>query len=200
MEYVAEVEPAYSGIATHSLMVPMQKHETPTMDFITKDEFRALETACDITTFLGSRDKLMLLILYNSGTRVSEMLSLKYSDIKGSDAIFHNKHGNKITRSGVRFRIEKLVKKASDDAPSLLEKNITPHSFRHSVAMNLLQSGVDISTISIWLGHSSIETTHKYMVSDIELKRKAMELAGASGNSNFKYKPSNDILAFLSTL
>ena len=41
--------------------------------------------------------------------------------------------------------------------------------------MNLLQAGVDISTIAIWLGHSSILTTHKYMVADIELKRKAME-------------------------
>ncbi len=55
--------------------------------------------------------------------------------------------------------------------------------------MNLLISGVDISTIAIWLGHSSIETTHKYMIADMELKRKAMEKVGSAGNSSYKYKP-----------
>ena len=66
--------------------------------------------------------------------------------------------------------------------------------------MNFLQSGVDISTIAIWLGHSSIETTHKYMVADLELKRKAMELAGDCGNKTYSYKPSSDILEFLKSL
>ena len=63
---------------------------------------------------------------------------------------------------------------ASNECPLLLEKNISVHTFRHSVAMNLLQAGVDISTIAIWLGHNSIETTHKYMVADLEIKRKAI--------------------------
>ena len=84
--------------------------------------------------------------------------------------------------------------------PSLSEKNITPRTFRHSVAMNLLASGVDISTIAIWLGHSSIETTHKYMVADMELMRTAMEKAGSAGNDSYRYKPSSDILNFLNSL
>lgn len=242
MKYVAEVEPEFSGIVKRSLMIPMQKHVIPIMDFITKDEFLAMVNTCDTSTPLGSRDKLMLLILYNSGARVSEMLSIKCSDIKDADlpertcikilgkgrkerliplwkntskylakcnhangikkndAIFKNKNGANLTRSGVRFRINKIVKKASETMPTLKEKNITPHSFRHSVAMNLLRAGVDISTIAIWLGHTSIETTHKYMVADIELKRKAMEQAGTVGDSSLQYKPSNDILAFLNTL
>ena len=66
--------------------------------------------------------------------------------------------------------------------------------------MNVVISGVDISTIAIWLGHSSIETTHKYMVADLEIKRKAMEKAGIIDNSVPKYKPSNDLLEFLSKL
>lgn len=74
------------------------------------------------------------------------------------------------------------------------------HTFRHAVAMNLLESGVDISTIAIWLGHSSIETTHKYMIANLEKKRKAMNKSGFSGNSSYKYKPSTDILTFLNTL
>ena len=66
--------------------------------------------------------------------------------------------------------------------------------------MNLLISGVDISTKAIWLGHSSIETTHKYMIADMELKRKAMEKVGSAGNSSYKYKPSADIMNFLNSL
>ena len=56
--------------------------------------------------------------------------------------------------------------------------------------MNLLISGVDISTIAIWLGHSSIETTHKYMIADMELKRKAMEKVGSAGNSSYNTETS----------
>lgn len=242
MGYVAQTEPEYGGIVNRALMVPMQKHETLAMDFITKDEFQAMLDTCVTSKPLGSRDKLMLLILYNSGIRVSEMLSLKCSDIKGSDlpgrtcikiqgkgrkerivplwkntaeyllkyisvnaisgndSIFNNKNGSKLTRSGVRFRIKKIVKETSEISFTLKEKNITPHSFRNSVAMNLLRAGVDISTIAIWLGHTSIETTHKYMVSDIEQKRKVMEQAGTVGDSSFRYKVSADLLDFLNKL
>ena len=84
--------------------------------------------------------------------------------------------------------------------PIIIRKEHFCSYFRHSVAMNLLQAGVDISTIAIWLGHNSIETTHKYMVADLEIKRKAMEKAGIIDNSVPKYKPSNDLLEFLSKL
>lgn len=66
--------------------------------------------------------------------------------------------------------------------------------------MNLLQAGVDISTIAIWLGHESIETTYKYMVADIELKRKAMEKLDETTNDSYNYKPSDVILDFLKNL
>lgn len=242
MHYVAETEPEYSGIAKRSLLLPAQKQEQPAMDFITKEEFDAMTTICDTTTFIGARDKLMLMIFYNSGVRVSELLAIKQSDIQKTDngnhanlkiygkgrkqrvvplwkatasyickyietyppgadnALFLNKNGDKLTRSGVRTRINAIALRAAMTAPSLSEKNITPHTFRHSVAMNLLTSGVDISTIAIWLGHSSIETTHKYMVADMELKRKAMEKAGSAGNDSYHYRPSADILNFLKSL
>jgi len=242
MQYVSEMEPEYSGIARRALMVPMQKYKVPTMDFITKDEFEVMIKACDTNTFIGTRDKLMLLLLYNSGARVSELLSIKCSDIRnsdipsrtsvkiygkgrkerivplwkntsvyiqkyignnhlnGDDVLFINKNGDELTRSGVRSRINAIVKGAEKDARTLTEKNVTPHTFRHSVAMNLLAAGVDISTIAIWLGHSSIETTHKYMVADMDMKRKAMEKVGSSGDASYKYKPSSDILSFLNTL
>lgn len=69
MQNVSEMEPEYSGIAKRSLMVPMQKHEISTMDFITKDEFEVIINNCDTNTSIGTRGKLMLMLLYNSGAR-----------------------------------------------------------------------------------------------------------------------------------
>lgn len=66
--------------------------------------------------------------------------------------------------------------------------------------MNLLQAGIDISTIAIWLDHNSIETTHTYMVADLEIKRKAIEKAEIIDDSVQKFKPYNDLLEFLSKL
>lgn len=122
-----------------------------------------------------------------------------YPYCKGN-ALFINKNRKPLTRSGVRSRIDLIVEESINAALTLSEKNITPHTFRHSVAMNLLSSGVDISTIAIWLGHTSIETTHKYMLADINIKRKAMKKAGTSGDDLFDYKPSPDILDFLKSL
>ena len=242
MKYVAEQAPEYSNIAKKTIMIPFKKQETKIIEYISKEEFKAMINQCDDSTYLGLRDKVMLMILYNTGIRVSELISLNWKSFKeiennkstylfvtgkgrkertlplwksttelvkeyvhtyqlqNKTTIFINKNNSALTRSGVRFRIEKLLLMASNECPSLLEKNISVHTFRHSVAMNLLQAGVDISTIAIWLGHNSIETTHKYMVADLEIKRKAMEKAGIIDNSVPKYKPSNDLLEFLSKL
>lgn len=76
---------------------------------------------------------------------------LKTYPAECTDYLFINKNGDELTRSGVRTRINKLVSQATDQVPSLREKTVTPHTFRHSVAMNLLISGVDISTIAIYV-------------------------------------------------
>ena len=89
MQYVAETAPEYSAISKRVLMLPDQKYESPIMSFITKDEFNALIKACDTNTFIGARDKLMLLLMYNTGVRVSELLEIKKSDIQSGDSVNH---------------------------------------------------------------------------------------------------------------
>ena len=89
MQYVAETAPEYSAISKRVLMLPAQKYESPIMSFITKDEFNALIKACDTNTFIGARDKLMLLLMYNTGVRVSELLEIKKSDIHSADSVNH---------------------------------------------------------------------------------------------------------------
>lgn len=124
------------------------------------------------------------------------------NEIQSNDYLLSGRNVKHLTRSGVRYRINCIVKKASCDCPSLESKSVSPHVFRHSTAMSLLQSGIDISTIAIWLGHESIETTHKYMVADIRLKEKALEKLHEpeSSHQEYRYQASDDILQFLNSL
>lgn len=125
---------------------------------------------------------------------------IRLLSLGSNSRLLSNNRNENLTRSGVGQRITAIAKKAVKLSPSLKKKNVTPHTFRHSAAMNLLQAGVDISTIAIWLGHESIETTHKYMVADIEIKRRAMEKLEETSNSTFNYIPSRSLLAFLDSL
>ena len=114
--------------------------------------------------------------------------------------LFVNRTEGALTRSGVRYRLNRLVKMAVASTPSMNRKVISSHTFRHTVALNLLQSGVDISTIAIWLGHESILTTHKYMEADMEMKRRTLEKVEELGNNPFHFRPNDVVLAFLDSL
>lgn len=148
------------------------------MTFIDKNEYEAMHMVSNGPDILSLRDKMMLMILYNTGCRVSELINILTQDV----VIAHE------GTSSIRFMGKGR------------KERVTPHTFRHSAAMNLLQAGVDISTIAIWLGHESIETTHRYMVADIELKRKAMEKLEETADISFNYQPSFSILSFLESL
>jgi integrase/recombinase XerD len=92
-------------------------------------------------------------------------------------ALFLNRCGTPLTRFGVRLILKKYVRQAAQRQPSLRNKRLHPHSLRHSTAVHLLRSGVDISTIANWLGHASMNTTGKYLAVDLETKRAALAKA-----------------------
>ena len=92
-------------------------------------------------------------------------------------SVFRNHRGQPLSRFGVRFILQKHVRKAATGVPSLKRKRLHPHSMRHSTAVHLLRSGVDLSTIANWLGHASINTTSRYLTLDLEAKRQALDKA-----------------------
>jgi site-specific recombinase XerD len=94
-----------------------------------------------------------------------------------SAPVFLNARGGRLTRFGVRTILHKYIVKAARQQSSLSHKRLHPHSLRHSTAIHLLRSGVDLSTITHWLGHASINTTHKYLSIDLEAKREALAKA-----------------------
>ena len=117
--------------------------------------------------------------------------------------LFMNHLGTPLTRFGIRYILEKYVSKAAENNPSLKNKRLHPHSMRHSTAVHLLRSGVDIVTISNWLGHVSIDTTNKYIAIDLEMKRKAIEKAAQPSEKSMlqaSWRNSPEILTWLESL
>ena len=92
-------------------------------------------------------------------------------------SIFLNHRGQPLTRFGVRVILRKQLNRAIWKTPSLKDQRLHPRSLRHSTAIHLLRSGVDLSTIANWLGHVSVNTTNKYLTLDLETKRAALAKA-----------------------
>ncbi len=105
-------------------------------------------------------------------------LAATASRIDETTPIFRNRRGEPMTRFGVRYILRRYAERAQAAAPRLALKRVHPHTLRHSAAVYLLRSGVDLVTISHWLGHASVETTNRYAVVDLETKREALERAG----------------------
>lgn len=95
-------------------------------------------------------------------------------DLKSEIRIFQNCRTAPLTRFGVRYILKRCLDQAKISMPSLRPKRLHPHSMRHSTAIALLKSGVDLSTISQWLGHASLDTTNRYATIDLDMKRKAI--------------------------
>lgn len=96
--------------------------------------------------------------------------------------LFRNRRGGPLTRFGVRYLLRKCASAAASTAPTLKRKRVHPHVLRHTTAVHLLQAGVDLVTISHWLGHASVETTNRYATVDLETKRAAIAKARPIGD------------------
>jgi integrase/recombinase XerD len=105
------------------------------------------------------------------------LLAERSSQPRADQPLFVNHRGGPLTRFGVRYILSKYCTRAREAMPTLATKRLHPHSMRHSTAVHLLRSGVDIVTISQWLGHASLTTTNRYATVDLEMKRKAIEHA-----------------------
>jgi integrase/recombinase XerD len=118
-------------------------------------------------------------------------------------SVFLNHRGQPLTRFGVRWILAKHIRRAALQVPSLKGKRLHPHSMRHSTAIHLLRSGVDLSTIANWLGHVSINTTNKYLTLDLEAKRQALNKSERvlSGRERNPLRiPDHDLIEWLESL
>jgi integrase/recombinase XerD len=102
-------------------------------------------------------------------------------DVDATQPLFRSGRQRPLTRFGVRYLLRKYVQCARATAPTLSAKRVHPHTLRHTTAVHLLQAGVDLVTISHWLGHASVETTNRYAAVDLEMKRAAITKAHPDG-------------------
>ena len=106
----------------------------------------------------------------------------------------------RLTRFGATHIVRRAVTAVSNQMPELARKEVSPHIFRHSLAMTLLQSGVDLLTIQAWLGHAQIATTHRYAAADTEMMRRGLEKAAIQGTGGHRFQPKDAVLSLLESL
>jgi integrase/recombinase XerD len=121
-----------------------------------------------------------------------------------SATLFCNARGQPLTRDGAAYLLDKYVRAACHEIPTLASRRVTPHVLRHSCAVALLQAGMDITVIRDYLGHASIATTNRYVATNLAMKRKALEVfwehSGLSASRTTKWKPKPNLLRFLESL
>jgi integrase/recombinase XerD len=236
---VALRDPDSIGIATRVLAIPIKREDKKLIGYLTRTEMQALLAAPDQSKWSGRRDHTLLLTLYNSGARVSDITALTCQHVcfgastfvqltgKGrkertvplwpttsqvlktwfaelgaqADRIaFPSAKGKALSRDGVDYLLQQAIQRAIPACPSLATKTISPHVIRHTTAMHLLQAGVDIATIALWLGHESIETTHVYLETDLAMKEKALEKLAPIEGTWQRFHADDPLLAFLASL
>lgn len=238
--HVALTEPAHALLCQRVLAIPSKRFERGPVEFLTPDEINALIAAPDKATWVGRRDRTLLLVAIQTGLRVSELIGLRRDSVvlgKGAHVrcqgkgrktrctplrpdvaavlnswlreqndldphrpVFPSSRGGPLSRDGVERLLEKHVVAARGACKTLAGKNITPHTLRHTAAMELLRSGVDRSVIALWLGHESMETTQVYLHADMRLKEEALARTTSSRARPSRYRPTDKVLAFLEGL
>ena len=232
-------DPTSVNQAARVLAIPIERADRQIVEALSHAEMGAILAAPDLKQWSGRRDHSLLLTLYNSGARVSEITALEKSQFcfgadsslhlhgKGrkeravplwtktacalqlwfreptpqrTDIAFPNARGGRLTRNGVNYILQQAVDRAAARRPSLREKNITPRSVRRTTATHLLQSGVDISVISLWLGCESIETAHIRLEADSATKERSLSKLAPARIEAPRLNIKDEVLAFLATL
>jgi site-specific recombinase XerD len=237
--FVAYAEPACSFQCQQVLATPNKRHERPTVEFLAEEETAALVAAPDQATWIGRRDRIVLLVAAQTGLRNAEIRFLRRRDValgvgahvccsgkgrkarctplrrdvaavlktwlvevgpKPDDPLFPSARGGFLSADALQGLVARHVAAASKTRSSLAGRAITPHTLRHTAAMDLLRRGVDLTVIALWLGHESIETTQIYLHADMQLKERALGHAGPSAAKPARFRPSDALLAFLNSL
>jgi integrase/recombinase XerD len=116
------------------------------------------------------------------------------------DPLFDTIRGGPMSHDALQQRLTLHAAAAGQSCPGLTSKNVTPHVLRHSAAMALLRAGVDITVIALWLGHESVTTTQIYLQADMALKQRALDRTTPPASTPGRYKPGDQLLAFLEAL
>jgi integrase/recombinase XerD len=116
------------------------------------------------------------------------------------DPLFPSRQGGRMSADAVQRLVAKHVAVARASCPSFASKRITAHNLRHSCAMDLLASGVDVATLALWLGHEKLDSVNAYVHADLTMKQRALERRKPLKTTAGRYRPTDTLLAFLERL
>lgn len=114
--------------------------------------------------------------------------------------LFPNAKGERLTVHGVKYMLNKHAATAADACPSLKGKRVTVHVLRHTMALEMLQAGVDRAVIALWLGHESVETTQIYLEATLAMKEQALAKTTPPQGRPGRFLPDDRLLGFLHSL
>lgn len=114
--------------------------------------------------------------------------------------LFPNARGTRLSADGVHYLLVRHCAAAAKVCPSLKQKRVTVHVLRHTMALDLLQAGVDRSVIALWLGHESVETTQIYLEATLAMKEQALAKTTPLNGRHARYRPGDQLLRFLNGL
>ncbi len=240
LKFAAHRDVSSLQVIERALGVPVKRFERPMFGYLTRDEMLAVIGTPD-GTWIGQRDHVLFLMLYNAGARVSEITAVKVGDVvldagaacvhlrgKGrkqrsvplwrstvkavrtwlrlnpqfdaASTLLPNRIGQAMTRANVTLRLALAVQSATGAFPDLAKRRVSPHTIRHTTAMHLLQAGVDISVIALWLGHESPATTHHYVEADLTMKERALAKLHEPAAKIQRYRAPDSLIDFLKSL
>ena len=160
-----------------------------------------------VIEIFGKGKKKRIVPLEENIVRLLEQYIIEHKlDVPGMEyhPLFYNAWGEKLTTPGITYIINKYYKKAKESHPDMFKNKISPHVFRHSRAMHLLQAGVNLVYIRDILGHASINTTEIYARADSDQKRKALESAykkiGITEPKTKSWERNNKLKEYLKSL
>ncbi len=239
IRYAVSDEPLLLPLAQRLLAIPAKRFERGDVRYLSREQMQSLLNAPDASTKTGLRDRVLLMLMYNTGARASEIASLRIADVHLNDGgavhirgkgrkqraiplwrttvrllrswlkqidnsserpLLPNAHGSAMTRAGVAQRLRHATAIAVQQDGSLHHQRISPHTIRHTTAMHMLQSGVDLSVIAMWLGHESIQTTHQYLQADLETKKQALSSVKSPKSARSRRAASRPLIQFLEGL
>lgn len=241
-EYIAFREPLLIEHCKGITTIPLKRGALiPQISYLTRNEMQGIFAAIEHASWEGQRNQVLLLYMYNTGSRVQEVADARLSwlSLHGShkveilgkgnklrvcplwettsralkyylkernrlecptDHLFLNRSRRPLSRSGIAYIIDSCARKAASIMPSLRNKRVTPHTIRHTTAMHLLQSGVEINVIKSWLGHASITTTDRYVQIDLEMKSRALKTCEITGGRSRRHRVTPELLRWLESL
>jgi site-specific recombinase XerD len=138
--------------------------------------------------------------LWRSTVRAIRAWLKRNPNLDAGSPLLPSRNGQTMTRTNVSLRLAAAVQVASKSYPALASRTISPHTLRHTTAMHLLQAGVDISVIALWLGHESPVTTHQYVEADLAMKEQALAKLHEPDTALQRYRAPDSLIDFLKTL